>query len=67
MCSAGPCLRGSILAYNPTRDEAEWVPVHGLTNELTWVEERSTMALVNYVLHVSQEAVQIVRLGPTDS
>ena len=67
-------FEGSILAYNPARVEAEWVPMHGLTNNLTWAEERSTMALANYVLHVSQEAAWIVRLGahqpvswPTDS
>ena len=56
-------FEGSILAYNPTRDEAEWVPTHGLTNDLTWAEERSTMALANYMPHVSQEVVQIARLG----
>ena len=47
-------FEGSVLAYNPTRDEAEWVPMWGLTNDLTWVEEMSTMVLANYVLHVSQ-------------
>ena len=40
---AGTCavwalvFKGSILAYNPTRDEAEWVPAHGLANNLSWV------------------------------
>ena len=47
-------FEGSILAYNPTRDEVEWVPTCGLTNDLTWAEERSAMALANYVPHVSQ-------------
>ena len=56
-------FKGSILAYNPTRDEAEWVPMRGLTNNLTWAEERSTMALVNYMLCGSQEVAQIARLG----
>ena len=56
-------FEGSILAYNPTRDEAEWVPVHGLINDLTWAEERSAMALANYVPHVSQEVAQIAKLG----
>ena len=41
-------FEGSVLAYNPTINEAERVPVHGLTNDLTWAEERSTMALANY-------------------
>ena len=56
-------FKGSVLAYNPTRDEAEWVPVCGLANDLTWSEERSTMALVNYVPRVCQEAARIMRLG----
>ena len=56
-------FKGSILAYNTARDEEELVPVHGLTNDLTWMEERSAMALVNYVPHISQEVAQIARLG----
>ena len=56
-------FEGSILAYNPTRDEVEWVPVHGLTNDLTWAEERSTVALANYMLRVPQEVAWIARLG----
>ena len=56
-------FEGSILAYNPTRDEAERVPTCGLANNLTWAEERSAMALANYVPHVSQEAAQIMKLG----
>ena len=59
-------FEGSVLAYNPTRDEVEWVPVHGLTNNLTWAEERSAIALANYMPRVSQEAARITRLGATD-
>ena len=59
-------FEGSVLAYNPTRDEVEWVPVCALANDLTWAEERSTVALANYVLRVSQEVARIVRLGPTN-
>ena len=55
-------FEGSILAYNPTRDEAEWVPVHSLANNLSWAEEKSTVALANYVPHISQEGARIVRL-----
>ena len=63
LCAAWALVfEGSILAYNPTRDEAEWVPMSGLANDLTWAEERSTMALANYVPHVSQEAAWIARL-----
>ena len=56
-------FEGSVLAYNTTRDEAEWVPVCGLTNDLTWAEERSAVALANYVPRVSQEVARITRLG----
>ena len=52
-------FEGSVLAYNPTRDEAEWVPMRGLTNNLSWVEEKSTMALANYVPHISQEGLAL--------
>ena len=44
-------------------NEAEWVPVCDLANDLTWAEERSTVALENYVLHVPAEVAQIARLG----
>ena len=64
LCAAWALVfEGSVLAYNPTRDEAEWVPVCGLTNDLTWAKERSAVALANYMPCVSQEAAQITRLG----
>ena len=56
-------FEGSVLAYNPTRDDVEWVPACGLGNDLTWAEERSTMALTNYELHISQEVAWIAILG----
>ena len=56
-------FKGSVLAYNLAMNEAEWVPVHSLTNDLTWAEERSAVALVNYVLHIPVEAAWITRLG----
>ena len=56
-------FKGSILAYNPARDEVEWVPTRGLANDLTWAEERSTVALANYVPCVSQEVARIASLG----
>ena len=59
----GLVFEGSVLAYNPTMNEMEWIPVCGLTNDLTWAKERSTMALANYVLHAPAEASQIARLG----
>ena len=56
-------FKGSILAHNPARDEVEWVPARGLANDLTWAEERSAVALANYVPCVSQEVARIARLG----
>ena len=56
-------FEGSILAYNPTRDEVEWVPTCSITNDLSWEEERSAVALANYVPSVPQEADHITELG----
>ena len=56
-------FEGSILTYNPTLNEAEWMPVHCLANDLSWAEERSAVALANYVPHASAEAAWIARLG----
>ena len=56
-------FEGSILAYNPPRDEAEWVPAHGVANDLSWGEERSAVALVNFVPRIPQEADCITELG----
>ena len=56
-------FEGSVLAYNPTMNEAECVPVCGLANYLSWAKERSAVALANYVLHMPAEVVQIIRLG----
>ena len=64
LCAAQAlAFKGSVLAYNPARDEAEWVPTCTFTNDLTWAQEKSAVALVNYVPHVSQEAGRIARLG----
>ena len=54
---------GSILAYNPAKNKAEWVPVWGLANDLTWPEERSAITLGNYVPCIPEEAAWIARLG----
>ena len=40
---------GSVLAYNPARDETEWVPVCGIANDLSHGEERSAVVLANFV------------------
>ena len=56
-------FEGSILAYNPARDEVEWVPTRGVANDLSWVEERTAVALANFVPCVPQEAERIAELG----
>ena len=56
-------FEGSVLAYNPARDEVEWVPTRSIANDLSWAEERSAVALVNFVPHIPQEAACIARLG----
>ena len=56
-------FQGSVLAYNPAMNEAEWVLVCGLVNDLTWAKDRSAVALMNYVPCIPAEAAQIVRLG----
>ena len=53
---------GSIFTYNPILNEAKWVPAHGLANDLSWAEERSAVALANYVPHAPAEVAWIARL-----
>ena len=36
--------------------------MRGLANDLSWGEERSTVALANYILHVQKEGKRIARL-----
>ena len=55
-------FEGSILAYDPARDEVEWVLTLGITNDLSWVEERMAVALANFVPHAPQEADCIMEL-----
>ena len=56
-------FEGSVLAYNPTRNEVEWVPVWGLFNYIMPAEERSAIALTNYVPCIPKEKAQIMKLG----
>ena len=64
LCAACSLIfEGSILAYDPTRDEVEWVPTRGVTNDLSWAEERMAVALANFVPYALQEADHIAGLG----
>ena len=58
-----PGVQGECLVYNPAMNEAEWVPMRGLTNDLTWAKERSAVAMANYVPRIPVEAARITRLG----
>ena len=64
LCMARALIfEGSILVYDPARDEVEWVPTHGVTNDLSWAEERMVVVLANFVPCASQEADHITELG----
>ena len=58
----GLIFEGSVLAYNAARDEAEWVPVCRVTNDLSWVEERMAVALANFVPRIPQEVDCVAEL-----
>ena len=63
LCMARALIfEGSILAYNLARDEAEWVLACRVANDLSWVEERIAVALVNFVPHTPQEVHHIMEL-----
>ena len=64
LCAArGLIFKGSILAYNATRDEAEWVPAHRVTNDLSWVKERMAVTLANFVPCIPQKVDCVAELG----
>ena len=63
LCAAQALVfEGSILAYNPARDKAEWVPMRGIANDLSWAEEKSAVALANYVPRTSHKVARIAGL-----
>ena len=43
-------------------NEVEWIPMRGLANDLSWGEERSMVALANYIPHAQKEKRRIARL-----
>ena len=55
-------FEGSVLVYNPARDEVEWVPACRVIKDLSWAEERSAVALANYMPCVPQETDRIAEL-----
>ena len=64
LCMAhGLIFEAIILAYDPTRDEAEWVPTRRVANDYSWAEERMVGALANFVPHAPKEVDHIAGLG----
>ena len=61
--ASGLIFEGSILAYDPARDEVEWVPAHGVANNLSEAEKRMAVAFANFFPHTDQEANRIAELG----
>ena len=55
-------FEGSILRYNPTLNEVEWISACRLANDLSWAKERSAVASANYVPCAPTEAERIARL-----
>ena len=51
-------FEGNVLAYDPTSNEAEWVSMQGLAEDLTRAEEASTRELSNMVPLDSAEEAQ---------
>ena len=52
----GLVFEGSVLTYDPTTNQAEWVPMRGMAADLLLVEERLALALGNLVLRDEDEA-----------
>ena len=68
LCTArGLIFEGSVLAYNPARDEVEWVPARWVANDLSWVEERMVVTLANFVPTSPKRQTASQSLGPTAS
>ena len=63
LCTARALVfEGSIFAYNPAINEADWIPTRGLVHNLSWGEERSTVALANYIPCMQKEGKRIAKL-----
>ena len=65
VCMArGLLFEDSILIYDPTCNEAEWIPVRGMEEDLSQVEEASTRELSNMVpLDSTTEMHRLDRFG----
>ena len=49
-------FEGHVLAYNPSTNKAEWIPVCGTTSDLSCTDVVSTLTLCNLVLCIPDEA-----------
>ena len=54
----GLIFEGNVLAYDPSTNKVEWIPMHGTTGDLLWAEEVSALALCNMVPHVLDEGAE---------
>ena len=54
----GLIFEDNVLAYDPSTNKAEWIPVHGTTSNLSWAEEVSALMLCNTVGHVPDEGAE---------
>ena len=54
----GLIFEGHVPAYNPNTNEAEWIPVHSTTSDLSHTEEVSGLTLCNLVPRIPDEGVK---------
>ena len=54
----GLLFEGSVLAYDPTTNGAQWIPMQGSASNLSLVEEDPAQELSNIVLHDPSEVPQ---------
>ena len=47
----GLIFEGNILAYDPSTNGVEWIPVCSTTSDLSWTEDMLALALCNMVPH----------------
>ena len=60
----GLLFEGNVLAYDRISNEAEWVPVQGMAEDLSQAEEASTRELSTMVpLYSTKEAQRLDQLG----
>ena len=54
----GLIFEGNVLAYDPSTNGAEWIPVCSTASDLSQVKEMSALALCNMVPHIPDEGAE---------